>query len=76
MAYILTINSGSSSLKFSAYETGASEALVASGTFERNGLAGGIFDTAGNRQHISLPNHGAALRALFGWLQSYGSHGD
>ena len=40
---VLTINSGSSSLKFSLYRMGQTETRVLSGTLERIGLQGGQF---------------------------------
>ncbi len=43
MLHILTINSGSSSLKFSLYDMEPSEMLLLSGEFDRIGLVHGIF---------------------------------
>ena len=72
---ILTINSGSSSLKCSLYQMGKSEALVLSGAIERIGLRGGHFqirDVSGKNmidQQNDLPDHDAALKMLIEWLQ-------
>jgi acetate kinase len=72
---ILTINSGSSSVKFSLYRLGASEELRLAGKLERIGVAGGRFqanDQAGNRlvtRQVDLPDHGAAFQTLFDWLR-------
>jgi acetate kinase len=74
---ILTINSGSSSLKFALYHMGRSERLMLTGSVERIGLRAGLFqikDAEGDvliEQHLDLPDHDAALKALFEWLQSY-----
>jgi acetate kinase len=77
---ILTINSGSSSVKFSLYRLGASEELRFSGKLERIGVEGGRFqaqDQAGNRlveRQIDLPDHEAAFHTLFDWLKAQGHH--
>lgn len=72
MRHILTINSGSSSLKFSLYDMGRSETQRLSGEFDRIGLSHGVFHAAGHSQDIDLPDHDAALQSLFGWLASHG----
>jgi len=51
MPVILTINSGSSSLKFSLYEMGASENLLLAGAVERIGLDSGVFRMDGREQY-------------------------
>lgn len=76
MLHILTINSGSSSLKFSLYNMEPSEALLLSGEFERIGLPHGVFHAKGRSQDLDLPDHGAALHALFEWLASHGPRVD
>lgn len=79
---ILTINSGSSSVKFALFHMhrwpGQTETLVLSGRMERIGLSGGVFKaksaegaegvTPVDRQ-LELPNHAAAFKELFAWLQ-------
>lgn len=74
---ILTINSGSSSIKFALYRiglTGLTEDLLLSGKLERIGLPGGSFGCQGaakethTQQSVVIPNHEAALKLLFGWL--------
>jgi len=72
MPNILTINSGSSSLKFSLYNMGRSEALLLSGEFDRIGLAHGVFHAERHKQDVDLPDHDAALHTLFEWLRSHG----
>lgn len=71
---ILTINSGSSSVKFSIYEMGQSESLILSGIIERIGLKPTILKTR-HRQgetnlddHLYLRDHDAAFKALSEWL--------
>jgi acetate kinase len=72
---ILTINSGSSSIKFAVFEIGTSLQRLLSGTIERIGLDGSTFhaeDAAGRplaQERSDLPTHDAALRTLLDWLQ-------
>jgi acetate kinase len=81
---LLTINSGSSSLKFSLYHSGKFLRLELAGILERIGLSGGLFlvkdahDRPLNRQRLHLPDHETALKKLLAWLQSYapGTHLD
>ena len=74
MNRILTINSGSSSIKFSVYEMGPSESLILSGIVERIGLKPAILrikDAQGEsnlEDNLNLCDHDAAFRALFEWL--------
>jgi acetate kinase len=75
---ILTINSGSSSVKFALYRMGAGEILVLHGQLDRIGVTGGIFqarDPGGGRlldQILDLPDHDAAFKTLLDWLQGQG----
>ncbi|MBI3803101.1 MAG: acetate/propionate family kinase [Nitrospirae bacterium] len=75
---ILTINSGSSSLKFALYRTGSSETLLQAGRIERIGHRPALFrvrDAAGQTlidESPSMPDHDAALNRLFEWLKSGG----
>jgi acetate kinase len=72
---ILTINSGSSSLKFSLYRLGAGEDLVLAGKLDRIGVKGGHFQAREARgqvlidRKLELPDHRAALTALLDWLK-------
>lgn len=74
---ILTINSGSSSVKFSLYRLGSSEDLVLRGELDRIGVEGGLFRAraaAGNHlvdQTLDLPDHAAAFAALFDWFKDH-----
>src|SRR5262245_19463350 len=76
---ILTINTGSSSLKAGMYSLGASETLMLAARAERIGHSEGrlqITDTQGALlldQQGHLPDHDAALHALFAWFQSHRS---
>ena len=73
---ILTINSGSSSIKFSLYRMGSTEELRFVGKLDRIGVDNGHFlaqDRSGNslvERLLDLPNHEAALQTLFDWLQA------
>jgi acetate kinase len=75
---VLTLNSGSSSLKFSIYEMGpAADALLLQGKLERIGAGEGQF-SALNGDHkkladesVSLPDHQAALGFLLRRLPSF-----
>ena len=73
---ILTINSGSSSLKCSLYHIGQSETLILSGSIERIGLRGSHFriqDAAGETliaAERDIPDHDAAFKTLMEWLQT------
>jgi acetate kinase len=71
---LLTINSGSSSVKFALFETGRAETLLLSGRIERIGLGGGVFlarradgDVLVERS-VELPDHDSAFQALVAWL--------
>ncbi len=75
---ILTVNSGSSSIKFSLYRMGRQEELVSSGSVGGIGFASGFFhlkDDEGRtliEKKLVLPDHGAALREITGWLETAG----
>ena len=62
-SHILTINCGSSSIKFSLYKIGESEVLILLGALERIGVAQGFFhavDQKGKRliaRELDLPDH-------------------
>lgn len=77
LTHILTINSGSSSIKSSLYLIGKTERLVLLGKTERIGLSPGSFSIKGPEgetlvdQKIDLQDHDAALKVFLGWLQNY-----
>ncbi len=72
---ILTINSGSSSIKLALYRMAKSEALELSGKIDRIGLPGSHFEVKDgdgkvlNRREPSLPDHDAALKVLLDWME-------
>jgi acetate kinase len=72
---VLTLNSGSSSLKAALYDIGHIEARVLSMTATRIGLLGSrvrIAAAGGDMlldREQSLPDHATALQVLLGWLQ-------
>jgi acetate kinase len=74
---ILTINTGSSSLKVALYEAGREEALILWGEVERIGVPGGRFrltDAHGATlidRGGDLPDHGAALGAALAALRHF-----
>jgi acetate kinase len=74
---ILTVNSGSSSVKLAMYHMGPSEMLVLSGKIDRIGLTGSHFemkDAGGKvliKRELSLPDHETALKVLLDWLQDH-----
>jgi acetate kinase len=71
---ILTINTGSSSIKIGLYHMGSSEVLALSGKIDRIGLEGSHFemkDGEGNilsRRELHLADHEAALEVFLDWL--------
>ncbi|MEJ2685006.1 MAG: acetate/propionate family kinase [Candidatus Sulfobium sp.] len=72
--YILTVNSGSSSVKLALYRMGPSEDRLLSAHMDRIGLRDGSFHISygsGNTlvdERVDLPDHDAALKILFEWL--------
>ncbi|MGD8868256.1 MAG: acetate/propionate family kinase, partial [Gemmatimonadales bacterium] len=73
---ILTLNSGSSSLKFSLHDMGNGERLAMSGRLSGIGLESGSFKVSGSdgrmlvKRSVDLPEWDAALGMLFDWLES------
>ncbi len=71
---ILTINSGSSSIKFSVYQMGHSESLILSGIIERIGLKPTILKIRNAQgettvdDNLYLRDHDDAFETLFDWL--------
>jgi acetate kinase len=74
-SHILTINSGSSSIKFSLYGLGETEALILKGELAGIGVDRGYFQAEDQEGHqltalkIELPDHDVAFKSLFDWLQ-------
>lgn len=81
-SHILTINSGSSSIKFSLYVLGATESLVLEGELSRIGVPPGSFQAQDHQgkqltaQELNLPDHDAAWKTLFHWLKGHEIGGD
>ncbi len=73
--HILTINSGSSSLKFSVYVIGKDEKLIIKGGMDRIGLGDSNFrvtesyNTKLMAREFDLPDHESALKVLLNWLE-------
>ena len=72
---IMSINAGSSSLKFSLFEMNTKE-CIASGYFERVGLDGSFYTIKYNgekiREEVAVPNHTVAVEVLLERLISIG----
>jgi acetate kinase len=71
---IVTINSGSSSIKFSLIDMGSGERVLFSGSASGIGFRGGRFHVTGPSGRnaadlvVSLPDHGAAMKEIVAWL--------
>jgi acetate kinase len=71
----LTINSGSSSLKFALFLMGKKETMELSARIERIGLSAGHYQIKDGKgrilaeEHPHLPDHDAALNKFLKWLQ-------
>ena len=72
---VMSINAGSSSLKFSLFEMNTKE-CIASGYFERVGLDGSFYTIKYNgdkiREEVAMPNHTVAVEVLLERLISIG----
>ena len=77
---VLTLNSGSSSLKFAIYRMKPQETLVLSGKVERIGLTGAHLETKGEGsgapKEVEAPDHAAAIRVVFDHLHAQKLAGD
>ena len=78
--FVLTVNSGSSSIKFAVYPTGSPSRRVLSGKVERIGLPEPLLTVQdgsgpGAPQRISAPNHLVAGEFLIRWLGKHVSFG-
>jgi acetate kinase len=76
-ASILTINGGSSSIKFALFEAGDSLRRILEGGIERIGLPGATLQVKGvNRRDnfsrpVAAPDHTAAVGALMDWIEEH-----
>ncbi len=74
---ILTMNSGSSSIKFSLYVLGEIERLALKGELGRIGVNQGFLQVKDHEckqltaQELNLPDHETALKTLFDWLKDH-----
>ena len=74
---ILTINGGSSSIKFALFEAGESLRRVLDGSIERIGLPDATFVVKGSENFsrpLAVPNHTVAVNVLMDWLQELSGH--
>ena len=71
----MSVNAGSSSLKFSLFNMD-NEECIASGYFERVGLEGGFYTIKYNgekiKEEVEMPDHGVAVEVLLERLISLG----
>jgi acetate kinase len=73
--YILTINGGSSSIKFALFEACESLRRILAGQIERIGLPGAILRVKGSNQAdnfsrgVKAPDHIAAVDILMDWIE-------
>ena len=69
---ILTINGGSSSIKFALFEAGEPLRRVLDGSIERIGLPGATFAVKGSENFsrpLVVPDHTVAVNVLMDWLE-------
>ncbi len=73
---VLTLNGGSSSIKFALYEIGGALRRLCSGRIERIGIAGTTFTVKGATaaenvsRKITARDHGAAVEILRKWMEA------
>ncbi len=73
--HILTINGGSSSIKFALFEAGDALRRILYGGIERIGLAETVFHVESTNQAdnvsrpVNAPDHAAAVAALMAWIE-------
>lgn len=73
--HILTINGGSSSIKFAIFEAGGSLSRILEGVIERIGLPESVLKIKGSKKEdnvsrlVPMPNHTVAVSVLMDWLE-------
>jgi acetate kinase len=78
---IMTINGGSSSIKFALFEAGDLLRRILEGEIERIGLLATNMRVKGLNQEdnfskpVTAPDHPAAVAALMDWIEGRGGHG-
>jgi len=74
---ILTVNSGSSSMKFSLYALDKTDRLVLRGELGRIGVRRGFMQVKDHEsreltnQKLNMPDHETALKTFFGWMHGH-----
>ncbi len=75
---ILAVNTGSSSIKFSMYESGSAEELLFSGSLTRIGMPSARFSVTDAEGHFieccraEVPDHPSACQYVFSWIRNRG----
>ncbi len=75
---VLTINGGSSSIKFALFEVGNAMRRIVHGAIERIGLPGtelqvqGVDEKENYSRPVSAPDHEAAVEVLMDWIEARG----
>jgi acetate kinase len=78
--HVLTINAGSSSIKFASFDAGDALQCLLAGEIERIGLPGatlrvkGLDSTDNFSRPVSAPDRAAAVTALMDWLEQSRGH--
>ncbi len=78
---ILTVNGGSSSIKFALFENDAAPRRILAGAIDRIGLADATLKVTGTDQtdtfagSVAVPDYAAAVGALMDWIQGNGRGG-
>jgi acetate kinase len=68
-SHILTVNGGSSSIKFALYDGGDPPRQTLKGAIERIGLPGATLRVDGTSQPLTVPDYAAAVHALMAWIE-------
>ena len=81
-SHILTVNGGSSSIKFALFEAGDSLHRILQGAIERIGLPEATFRSKGLEQadnfsrSVTAPDHKAAVGVLMDWIENRSGRGE
>jgi acetate kinase len=81
-ACVLTINGGSSSIKFALFDTTPTLRRILAGSMERIGLPDAVFEVKGMdkadsfSRPVTAPNHTAAVGLLMDWIEERFQHGE
>lgn len=72
---VLSINAGSSSIKFALFESGDSLLQILDGSIDRIGLSGSCFSVKASNaadsfsRPVDIPDHTAAVSVLMDWIE-------